>query len=749
MSALQNSDTFTSSDNFDSVGYGILMSAKAAEVLSGSIYSSHRVPEALLRELCCNGNDSHIAAGKDNIPINVTLPTASSLYLTVQDEGIGLYPKEVVSLCTVYFKSLSELVKKRTGKFGLGAKSPFAYTSIFTVKTIKDGMCWVFTAFKDSDDHPSMTLVSETKTDEPNGVTFTIPIKKKDVNEFNKVALTVFFPFSVRPNHNNPDLELALIKADKQFSDSVLLSDGDWSYHRGNFILDSDCFYRNTRFLNSNNFNSVILGGVSYPIDFNAVLESRFNPFFNANQISEIKGLVLNLDIAVEEVNMNPGREVLQYNQGTCQVLKKHIDSITQYLNTQYRKKEYELSEWDLKCYFNENIYEDSLWGLILPTNNMNTIDSATISELNNDFRIALMSTNNNSSLRADKRLYKNSFRLSQSNRYFSEITPISDLLVVVKDEAWITQAIVPEIMRIFNTRNVVFIAPKKMGLKENRSAIVSHIIDKIGCPKFISSKDLDSYKKTIKKNSLITSSVLGSDETMVFYELTEKDSYYYCSINAVEKSGGEIKEIEESMGGLGIPCHIKGKNSNNLSMKRMRLLKSMGATSIFSMTRSDFNKLNKGYKFVECNDWIGNSINSKKGKDRNDFIFLMARSTGIMCSSVRKGIERYSNLASILNENNHLSEQRKSLNNIIKFREEMSYDPDLSDFLDAYGYLVRDVISSANDVINKVQSNAHDVFNNIYHDFPMLKYIFSNINESSKSDAEDYIELVISNKKS
>ena len=48
-------------------------SAKAFQILSSGIYE--RKVEAIVRELSCNAYDSHVAAGKKDVPFKVNLPT--------------------------------------------------------------------------------------------------------------------------------------------------------------------------------------------------------------------------------------------------------------------------------------------------------------------------------------------------------------------------------------------------------------------------------------------------------------------------------------------------------------------------------------------------------------------------------------------------------------------------------------------------------------------------------------------------
>lgn len=105
-------------------------SAKAFSILSSGIYANKI--RAIIRELSCNAYDSHVEAGKKDVPFEVHLPTHFEPYFYVRDYGTGLTHQQVFDVYTTYFESTKTDSNDYIGALGLGSKSPFSYTENFT-----------------------------------------------------------------------------------------------------------------------------------------------------------------------------------------------------------------------------------------------------------------------------------------------------------------------------------------------------------------------------------------------------------------------------------------------------------------------------------------------------------------------------------------------------------------------------------------------------------------------------------------
>ncbi len=117
--------------------FRIRNSAKAFNILSSGLYANK--VRAIIRELSCNAVDSHVAAGKADVPFDVHLPNAIEPWFSIRDYGTGLSHDQVTNIYTTYFESTKTGSNDFIGALGLGSKSPFSYNDIFTVTNVKDG----------------------------------------------------------------------------------------------------------------------------------------------------------------------------------------------------------------------------------------------------------------------------------------------------------------------------------------------------------------------------------------------------------------------------------------------------------------------------------------------------------------------------------------------------------------------------------------------------------------------------------
>jgi len=155
--------------NVGEVGeFRIRNSAKAFNILSSGLYANKI--RAIIRELSCNAYDSHVAAGCAERPFEVHLPTSLEPWFSVRDYGVGLSHQQVVNIYTTYFESTKTGSNDFVGALGLGSKSPFSYTENFGVTAVQNGHMGVYTAFINEQGVPSIALMTESATDEPNGV---------------------------------------------------------------------------------------------------------------------------------------------------------------------------------------------------------------------------------------------------------------------------------------------------------------------------------------------------------------------------------------------------------------------------------------------------------------------------------------------------------------------------------------------------------------------------------------------------
>lgn len=98
--------------------FTIQATAKSFQILSDGLYSNKI--RAIIRELSTNAYDSHVAAGKAQVPFTVNIPNVLAPWFSVRDYGVGLSHDEVLSIYTSYFTSTKSDSDDFVGALGLG-----------------------------------------------------------------------------------------------------------------------------------------------------------------------------------------------------------------------------------------------------------------------------------------------------------------------------------------------------------------------------------------------------------------------------------------------------------------------------------------------------------------------------------------------------------------------------------------------------------------------------------------------------
>jgi hypothetical protein len=166
--------------------FKIAANNKVFSILSDSIYVQKI--DAVIREICCNAYDAHIEARQDR-KFLVKLPSSLEPEFKVRDFGFGL-SHEDMSMYTTYGESTKSSSNAYIGAFGIGAKSPFAYTNTFNVTSYQNGKGRAYSMFVE-DGAPQMTLLGEFETDEPSGLEVFFPVRVSDVCDFQDKALRI------------------------------------------------------------------------------------------------------------------------------------------------------------------------------------------------------------------------------------------------------------------------------------------------------------------------------------------------------------------------------------------------------------------------------------------------------------------------------------------------------------------------------------------------------------------------------
>lgn len=239
----------------DAMHVDVAKQQKLLYMLSDKLYANKF--KSIIRELASNARDSHDEAGVTE-PFVITAPTRSSLELSVEDFGTGLDYETAKKTILLFLGSTKDYDDEATGRlasqsvggFGIGSKSPRAYTPDYQMTLRKDGVEYVVVISNDENGMPQSTLLAEIPTDKPNGVKVTVPVKVADINIWQQ-EVTQYIKYT---NYNC----VAVVGAER-----LLPSKPDVSVEFENFTLQG---YKHKEWCGSNSI-AVQYGGVIYSLD--------------------------------------------------------------------------------------------------------------------------------------------------------------------------------------------------------------------------------------------------------------------------------------------------------------------------------------------------------------------------------------------------------------------------------------------------------------------------------------------------
>ena len=288
-------------------GISLKDSAHIMTILRDTLYSDKVL--AVLREYSANAWDSHRDAGKGDVPIKVTLPTAMDPSLVIRDFGEGLSPDEVFNIYTQYGSSTKRGSDNAVGMLGIGSKSGFAYSDSFTVTSYHEGKKSTYVAVLDKSEKGVINLLCDEPCGDETGIAIQIAIRPEDIREFTQKAQNLFQYFIPRPDINTTLPKLPAAQA---------------TLKHGVIYERTDNYYGERPWV-------AVMGCVSYNVNLDQVSESDSTKFGGvANFLRNISG-ALYFDIG--EVQVSASREELKYSAETkLALVKKFNDLVDEYV---------------------------------------------------------------------------------------------------------------------------------------------------------------------------------------------------------------------------------------------------------------------------------------------------------------------------------------------------------------------------------------------------------------------------------
>lgn len=290
------------------------------EIFTSGLYSDPI--GSIIREITSNCFDSHVEAKKNNPknPVVVKITNeVSGMFISFIDKGVGMSPDRVHNIYGTYFKSTKNETNDQIGGFGLGGKTPLAYTESFFLITRFESVEYIYNIFM-GNDSPMVELMSQESTKKVNGSEVKIPIKPNDLNEFEKKTLRQLYYF-----------ENIVFEG---FSDSHVTN--DYTITKGKTFL-----YRGNKYTNKMH---VCLGKVAYPINFEAL---------DVDEYDYDLPVAINIEIGeLDNGGVTRSREELKYTDANKKIILKKMDDVKveliellakQYDNVQTMKQYYDV----------------------------------------------------------------------------------------------------------------------------------------------------------------------------------------------------------------------------------------------------------------------------------------------------------------------------------------------------------------------------------------------------------------------
>lgn len=261
---------------------------------------------SISREVASNSRDANREVGKGTTPIKISIVAPNELFsisdlsISFEDEGPGISPQRMTDVFLKYAASTKRSTNVFTGGFGLGAKTPFAYTDVFHIITVHDKIKYHYLAFIDESRKGKVSQLSVQKTEEANGTKIVVPLQPKDRHRFEQSVIAATTFWDVKPTlkgftHSYPKFSPVLTTP----GDSQLLKYTSSDYDNASFIacIDGIAYRLNTGLLKLNNLSDNTMKIVlKFP---NGIL------------------------------NISSNRETLQYDDETIKVLTERIQEVS------------------------------------------------------------------------------------------------------------------------------------------------------------------------------------------------------------------------------------------------------------------------------------------------------------------------------------------------------------------------------------------------------------------------------------
>lgn len=232
---------------------------------------------AFVRELTSNAVDANKRNyNSEKVKVRI-YKESDSIYFEVKDEGKGMTPKVFEEVYMSWFESDKRNDNGQIGGWGIGSKSPLAYTEYYELSTIAEGIQYDYEIVRQAP-APVATLINSFATNKKSGTTVKVEVKNSD----------------------DWKLHMATVKQLVYF-DNVIVTNEIYYYDNHFKILDHPLFMvRSDEKYPFDKDMHIVIGQVAYPINWNLLGIPRVR-------------VPVGLKFDIGEIPVDLSREVIRY----------------------------------------------------------------------------------------------------------------------------------------------------------------------------------------------------------------------------------------------------------------------------------------------------------------------------------------------------------------------------------------------------------------------------------------------------
>ena len=212
--------------------FGVSDDPMLMSMLSTGFYANPL--RTMIQEVMFNAWDAHRMGNCLDKPIDIYINKESGLI--IRDYGPGIHDEDIHPIYCIYGSSTKRNDSRQTGGFGLGSKSPFAYTESFTVTSMHEGTKCMYLISRVSEDggKPGLTKLLETPVVHDHGLMVTINLAENDYHRAKRYVIELLFLSGISARLHWKDDEPILIES-KTLAPGQYVTNSEYA-HDGNGI---------------------------------------------------------------------------------------------------------------------------------------------------------------------------------------------------------------------------------------------------------------------------------------------------------------------------------------------------------------------------------------------------------------------------------------------------------------------------------------------------------------------------------